>query len=327
MNSAPRSSAGCFSSIPVLAASAWRPSLAPTRVPPVVRRRSTRNEPEWFHRIADPEIRAGVEAGVFKNLLPAATERVYPGHFTINADGGGYGSDTTWPGLDSWQMIGPYLHLGRTRLVLDYFDFVRASQRKDGNIPFAIFNGNTRPGGCPAGPQAPGRRVHVPPAEARRPARLQPGDAPVDRFVRALADERVSAQHPGFDLLRAHGPPEIFDATGSQSWLKERLNSVESAARFLLTLRKDGGLIGGSGFYIEAPPREGCDGITQWLRVQAFRRFGRVVRRGGGHSEGDRVARPRGQAGEGIQRGLLARGPFRRVRAPGARPGGHARSV
>jgi hypothetical protein len=77
------------------------------------------NESAPVRRIADPEIRAGVEAAVFKNLIPAATERVYPGHFTINADGGGYGSDSTWPGLDSWQMIGPYLHLGRTRLVLD----------------------------------------------------------------------------------------------------------------------------------------------------------------------------------------------------------------
>ena len=63
-------------------------------------------------RIADADIRAGLEAAVFKNLIPAATERVYPGHFTINADGGGFGSDTTWPGLDSWQMIGPYLQLG-----------------------------------------------------------------------------------------------------------------------------------------------------------------------------------------------------------------------
>lgn len=98
----------------------------------------------WIQRIADPEIRAGVEAAVDKNLLPAATERVYPGHFTINADGGGFGNDPTWPGLDSWQMIGPYLQLGRTRMVLDYFEFVRASQRKDGNIPFAIFNGHAR---------------------------------------------------------------------------------------------------------------------------------------------------------------------------------------
>ncbi len=66
-----------------------------------------------------------MEAAVFKNLVPAATERVYPGHFTINADGGGYGGDTTWPGLHSWQMVGAYPQLGRTRLVLDYLDFDR----------------------------------------------------------------------------------------------------------------------------------------------------------------------------------------------------------
>lgn len=97
-------------------------------------------------KIWDPEIRAGVAAAVNKNLIPAASERVYPGHFTISADGGAYGADTTWPGLDSWQMSGAYLLIGRTRLAEDYFDFVRASQRKDGNIPFAIFNGDTQPG-------------------------------------------------------------------------------------------------------------------------------------------------------------------------------------
>src|SRR2546428_177957 len=58
------------------------------------------HESDWIRRITDPEIRAGMEAAVFKNLIPAATERVYPGRFTINADGGGYGSDSTWPGLD-----------------------------------------------------------------------------------------------------------------------------------------------------------------------------------------------------------------------------------
>ena len=160
---------------------------------------------DWIPRITDPEIRAGVEAAVFKNLIPAATERVYPGHFTISADGGGYGSDSTWPGLDSWQMIGPYLLLGRTRLVLDYFEFVRASQRKDGNIPFAIFNGNTRPGGCLRGLKYPDDVFTYTPPEARRAACFQPGDAHVDRLVRALADERQSAQHAGSGLLRPHG--------------------------------------------------------------------------------------------------------------------------
>ena len=132
------------------------------------------NEPDRLHGILNAEIRAGMEAAVFKNLIPAATERVYPGHFTINADGGGYGGDTTWPGLDSWQMVGPYLRLGRTRLVLDYFEFVRASQRKDGNIPFAIFNDNTRPGGCLRGLKYPNDLfTYKPPRREGLPASSQ----------------------------------------------------------------------------------------------------------------------------------------------------------
>src|SRR5690349_7612263 len=76
--------------------------------------------------ITDPDIRAGVAAAIEKNLLAAISERLYPGQFNITADAGAYGSDSTWPGLDSWQMAGAYLLLGKTRLVLDYFDFVRA---------------------------------------------------------------------------------------------------------------------------------------------------------------------------------------------------------
>ena len=229
-------------------------------------------ESDWIRRIADPEIRAGVEAAVFKNLLPAATQRVYPGHFTINADGGGFGSDTTWPGLDSWQMIGPYLNLGRTRMVLDYFEFVRASQRKDGNIPFAIFNGNTRPGGCLRGLKYPDDVfTYKPPQREGLPASSQETRQWIGLFEHW--------QTKGFPLSTL-GPicyaltaAEIFGATGSQSWLKERLGSVEFASKYLLTLRKSNGLIGGSGFYIEAPPREGCDGITQCYTVHAFRKL------------------------------------------------------
>ena len=66
---------------------------------------------------------------------------------------------------------------------------------------------------------------------------------------------------------------EIHDATGSRPWLQERLSSLESAAAFLLTLLQHNGLIGGSGFYIEAPPRQGCDGVTQCYAVHAFRRL------------------------------------------------------
>jgi len=55
---------------------------------------------DWIARITDPMVRAGMTSAVNLNLVPAATERVYPGHFCINADGGSYGSDTTWPGIE-----------------------------------------------------------------------------------------------------------------------------------------------------------------------------------------------------------------------------------
>src|SRR6266540_3327341 len=88
--------------------------------------------------IKDPLIRTGVAAAIEKTLLPAATEKAYPGHFNVVADVSHYGGDSTWPGLDSWEMAGAYLLLGRHRMVRDYFAFVRASQRADGNVPIAI---------------------------------------------------------------------------------------------------------------------------------------------------------------------------------------------
>ena len=76
-------------------------------------------------------IREGIAAAINQSLLPAAVQKAYPGHFTIVADGHWFGQENTWPGLDSWQMAGAYLLLGRTQLVLDYFDFVQACQRGD----------------------------------------------------------------------------------------------------------------------------------------------------------------------------------------------------
>jgi hypothetical protein len=241
---------------------------------------ASNKEGDWIRCIVDPEIRAGVEAAVFKNLLPAASERIYPGHFTINADGGGYGSDSTWPGLDSWQMIGAYLQLGRTRMVLDYFEFVRASQRKDGNIPFAIFNGNTRPGGCLRGLKLPDDVfTYTPPKRVGVPASSQETRQWIGLFEHwQTKGFPLSTLAPICYVLTAG---EIFNVTGSQPWLTSRLGSVESAARFLLTLRKDSGLIGGSGFYIEAPPREGSDGVTQCYAVHAFRELARLSRAAG----------------------------------------------
>lgn len=227
---------------------------------------------ELIQRIADPEIRAGVEAAIFKNVIPAATENVYPGHFTITADGGAYGGDTTWPGLDSWQMAGAYLLLGRTRLVMDYFDFVRASQRKDGNIPFAIFTGNTPASGCLRGLKSPDDIfTYKPPKREGLPASSQEVRQWIGLFEhwQPKANPLSTLGSVCYILTAA----EIFDATRSLPWLHERLPSISAAAKYLLTRRTENGLISGSGFYTEAPPRYGWDGVTQCYAIQAFRKL------------------------------------------------------
>jgi hypothetical protein len=225
--------------------------------------------------IADAEIRAGVEAAITKNLVPAATENHYPGHFTITADGSAYGGDTTWPGLDSWQMTGAYLLLGRKRLVLDYFEFVRASQRKDGNIPFAIFTGDTRPGGHLRGLKYPEDVfTYKPPKREGLPASSQETRTWIGLFEHWQPKANpLSALGAICYILTA---AEIFDATGSVAWLRERLASVEAAAKYLLSRKGDNGLVGGSGFYTELPPRYGWDGVTQCYVVRAFRELARL---------------------------------------------------
>jgi len=239
--------------------------------------------------IADPEIRAGVEAAVFKNMLPAATERDYPGYFNISADGAAFGG-ATWPGLDSWQMAGAYLLLGRTRLVLDYFDFVRASQRKDGNIPFAIFPGGTQPGGCLRGLKTPEDIfTYTPPKREGPPASSRETRQWIGLFEHwQTKGYPLGALAPVSYILTA---AEIFDATTALPWLKERLPSIEAAARHLLTMKKDNGLVGGPGFYIESPPREGCDGVTQCYTVHAFRELAKLCRAAGDKPKADEWTR------------------------------------
>jgi len=237
-----------------------------------VNRMQTEND--WIQKIADPEVRAGVKAAVTQNLLPAATERVYPGHFCINADGGGFGSDTTWPGLDSWQMAGAYLLMGKTRMVKDYFAFVRASQRKDGNIPFAIFSGNTQRGDTYLrGLNTPADVfTYKPPVRDGLPASSQETRTWVGLFRHwELVSNPLSTLGPICFVLTAK---EIFQATSDKQWLAENLSSVEAVGHYLKSQISPNGLLSGSGFYTEKPPRNGWDGVTQCYAVEAFHDLG-----------------------------------------------------
>ena len=225
--------------------------------------------------IDDPEIRAGMEAAVLKNMIPAAVETDYPGYFWISADGRAYGN-ATWPGLDSWQMAGAYLLLGRTRLVTDYFDFARASQRKDGHIPFAIFPGDTQAGGCLMGLKTPDDIfTYKPPKREGVPASSRATRKWIGLFKHWHPKDPLGALAPVCYILTA---AEIFDVTKSAPWLRQRIASLDAAAKYVLTLKDKNGLIGGAGFYVELPARYKWDGVTQCYAIHAFRELARLFR-------------------------------------------------
>jgi hypothetical protein len=251
------------------------PQTTPPPSPPAT---NATDAAELVKRIRDPEIRAGVEAAITKNLVPAAVEQGYPGQFNISADGGAYGGWATWPGLDSWQMAGAYLRLGGkyTRMVLDYFDFVRASQRKDGDVPFAIFTGDARAdGGFLSGLKPDDVFSYKPPIREGLPASSQQTRQWIGLFTHWQPKaEPLSTLGPVCHILTA---AELFDATHDKLWLKERLPSIEAAASRLLARRAENGLVGHSGFYLELPPRLGFDGVAQCYVVHAWRELARLL--------------------------------------------------
>jgi hypothetical protein len=87
---------------------------------------------------------------------------------------------------------------------------------------------------------------------------------------------------------------EIFAATGDSDWLADQLPSLERAASYLDSRTSENGLIPGSGFYQELPPRRGWDGLTQCYVAHAFRKLESLYRKSG---DDQGVARWRGRAG------------------------------
>lgn len=226
------------------------------------------HEQDYFSlvtRIADPFIRAGVAASIERTLMPAQARPAYPGHFTVTVDGRHFGSQTTWPGLDSWQMAGAYLLLGQRQLVLDYFAFVRASQRADGNVPFAIFPGDV----APAATETYLRGLRYPADAYRFNERKWIG---LFEHWQVRANP-LSVLAPICYVLTAS---EIAAGETTCNWLRANIASIELSAQFVLTRRGANGLIGGAGFYVECPPRDQWDGVTQCYAVRAMRELARM---------------------------------------------------
>lgn len=201
--------------------------------------------------LPDPEIAAAYEAAASQNVLAAVNPAIFPGYWSVCADGIGHGHGNTFPALDGHQMADALLYLGQVETVKLNWDYVRTFQRPDGQLPFAIL-----------------------PAAAGKPIGPPEGGISVDPngglYTHWVPDNPLRAL--GYTTY-IQNADVLFRKTGELAWLKENLPSVNLAADYLAGMTTAEGAVGGAGYYVERPTRVEYDGVTQGHAVDAFRRL------------------------------------------------------
>src|SRR6202035_2645326 len=88
--------------------------------------------------LPDRLIAEAYEKAASQNVLAAVNRKIFPGYFSVCADGHGFGYGNTYPSLDGHQLTDALLWLGQTGVAKGNWDYVRGFQRGDGSLPIAI---------------------------------------------------------------------------------------------------------------------------------------------------------------------------------------------
>ena len=190
------------------------------------------------------------------NVLAAVNPEVFPGYFSVCADGQGFGYGFTYPSLDGHQMTEALLWLGEVETVKLNWDYVRSFQKPDGHLPLAILPPLA---GQPIGPAGTQATVDV---NGGLYTHWVPGNP-----LAALASPTYIQNA---DVIYRH--------TLDRDWLEKQIDSVNLAADFLATLTTPEGIVRGAGYYVERPTRIASDGVAQCHAVDAFRRVAALNR-------------------------------------------------
>jgi len=201
--------------------------------------------------LPDREIAAAYEAAATQNVLAAVNPDIFPGYWSVCADGIGHGHGNTFPALDGHQMADALLYLGQVETVKLNWDYVRTFQRPDGQLPFAILPASA---GKPIGPPEGGISV----------------DPNGGLYTHWVPDNPLRAL--GYTTY-IQNADVLYRMTGDLAWLKENLPSVNLASDYFAGMITPEGAVGGAGYYVERPTRVEFDGVTQGHAVDAFRRL------------------------------------------------------
>ena len=231
--------------------------------------------------IPDPELAAAYEQAAVKNVLAAVNPKVFPGYWSVCADGQGFGYGNTYPSLDGHQITDALLWLGQVDVVKANWEYVQSFQRQDGLLPLAIL------------PSLAGKKIGE-------------GNA-----LATVADNGGLYEHwvPGNPLGALASPTYIQNAdvifrhTLDRLWLSTKLPSINLATDYLITLTTVQGSVKGGGYYIERPARIESDGVTQCYAIDALRRVAALNRVVGNDTAAQRYER----CADRIQRHFVAR--------------------
>jgi hypothetical protein len=190
------------------------------------------------------------------NVLAAVNPDVFPGYFSVCADGQGFGYGFTYPSLDGHQMSEALLWLGEVETVKLNWDYVRSFQKPDGHLPLAILPPLAGQAIGPAGTQA------TVDANGGLYTHWVPGNP-----LAALASPTY-----------VQNADVIYRHTLDREWLAVQIDSVNLAADYLATLTTWEGIVGGAGYYVERPTRIASDGVSQCHAFDAFRRVAALNR-------------------------------------------------
>jgi len=176
--------------------------------------------------LPDREIVVACERAAVQNVLAAVNPKVFPGYWSVCADGQGFGYGNTYPSLDGHQMTDALLWLGQVQTVKANWDYVRSFQRPDGLLPLAIL------------PAMAGKKI----GSGHAMATVDANGGLYRHWV------------PGNPLAALAGPTYIQNAdvifrfTQDRQWLKAQLPSINLAADYLSSLVGDQGAVKGAGY-------------------------------------------------------------------------------
>jgi len=200
--------------------------------------------------LGDGLIEESYEKAATLNVLAAVNPRVFPGYFSVCADGKGFGYGNTYPSLDGHQLTDALIWLGKVDVAKANWDYVKSFQRQDGSLPLAIL------------PSQAGKKIGPP------------------GYQSEVASNGGLYTHwvPGNPLAALASPTYIqsadviFRRTLDVAWLRSQIASVNLSADFLARLTSESGAVKGGGYYVERPARLDYDGVTQPHAIDAFRR-------------------------------------------------------